>query len=101
MFRLNDAVRRYQAQHRSSSELRCVVATVTSLSPRAKPNGTGVVANVAAVANAATTQGPAPTGQFPVVASRTNVTTATHPVTWKKNAHPSIEHSTLTRIPNL
>jgi len=62
MFRLNDAVRRYQAQHRSSSELRCVVATVTSLSPRAKPNGTGVVANVAAVAN--TTSEPIDLAQF-------------------------------------
>jgi len=51
MFRLNDAVRRYQAQHRSSSELRSVAATVTTLSPLAKRYATGVVASVAAVAS--------------------------------------------------
>ncbi|HDS1779767.1 TPA: hypothetical protein QEM49_004328 [Pseudomonas putida] len=51
MFRLNDAVRRYQAQHRSSSELRCVAATVTTLSPPAKRDAAGVVASVAAVAS--------------------------------------------------
>lgn len=51
MFRLNDAVRRYQAQHRSSSELRSVAATVTVLSPPAKRNAAGVVASVAAVAS--------------------------------------------------
>lgn len=50
MFRLNDAVRRYQAQNRSSTELRRVAATVTTLSPRAKRPATGVVASVAAVA---------------------------------------------------
>ncbi|MDU9404844.1 hypothetical protein RTH46_20370 [Pseudomonas sp. zfem004] len=50
MFRLNDAVRRYQAQHRSSTELRLVAATVTTLSPRAKRHATGVVASVATVA---------------------------------------------------
>lgn len=50
MFRLNDAVRRYQAQHRSSSELRSVAATITDLSPPAKPDAAGVVASVAAVA---------------------------------------------------
>ncbi|HGM5550281.1 TPA: hypothetical protein ACKP2V_000514 [Pseudomonas putida] len=50
MFRLNDAVRRYQAQHRSSSELRSVAATVTTLSPPAKRDAAGVVASVAAVA---------------------------------------------------
>lgn len=50
MFRLNDAVRRYQAQHRSPRELRYVAATVTTLSPRASPDMTGVVASVAAVA---------------------------------------------------
>lgn len=49
MFRLNDAVRRYQAQHRSSTELRCVASTVKTLSPRAKPDAVGVVASVAAV----------------------------------------------------
>ncbi|PYB83628.1 hypothetical protein [Pseudomonas fulva] len=50
MFRLNDAMRRYQAQYRSSTELRLVAATVTPLSPRAKRHATGVVASVAAVA---------------------------------------------------
>ncbi|WP_286929112.1 hypothetical protein [Pseudomonas sp. UBA7721] len=50
MFRLNDAVRRYRAQHRSSSELRCVAATVTALSPPDKPGAAGVVASVAVVA---------------------------------------------------
>jgi hypothetical protein len=51
MFRLNDAVRRYQAQHRSSAELRSVAATVTAFSPPAKCDATGVVASVAAVAS--------------------------------------------------
>ncbi|WP_430447818.1 MAG: hypothetical protein ACQZ2J_13555 [Pseudomonas piscis] len=55
MFRLNDAVRRYQAQHRSSSELRSVAATVTALSPPAKRDAAGVVASVAAVAAVANT----------------------------------------------
>ncbi|MCA4074027.1 hypothetical protein LD001_01625 [Pseudomonas kurunegalensis] len=50
MFRLNDAVRRYRAQHRSPTELRCVAATATTLSPRANPDAAGVVASVAAVA---------------------------------------------------
>jgi hypothetical protein len=49
MFRLNDAVRRYRAQHRSPTELRCVVATSTTLSPRANPDAAGVVASVTAV----------------------------------------------------
>lgn len=48
MFRLNDAVRRYRAQHRSTTELRCVAATATTLSPRANPDAAGVVASVAA-----------------------------------------------------
>ncbi|AZL66902.1 MULTISPECIES: hypothetical protein [Pseudomonas] len=52
MFRLNDAVRRYQAQHRSPTELRCVATTAPTLSPRAIPDTTGVVASVAAVASA-------------------------------------------------
>ena len=50
MFRLNDAVRRYRAQHRSPTELRRVAATATTLSPRANPDAAGVVASVAAVA---------------------------------------------------
>lgn len=49
MFRLNDAVRRYQAQHRSQTELRGVAATVTILSPCDKPETAQVVASVAAV----------------------------------------------------
>ncbi|MCX2709668.1 hypothetical protein [Pseudomonas sp. DCB_BG] len=50
MFRLNDAVRRYQAQQRSPTELRRVAATVTTLSPRARTKTALVVASVAAVA---------------------------------------------------
>lgn len=50
MFRLNDAVRRYRAQHRSPTELRCVVATATTLSPRANPDAAGAVASVAVAA---------------------------------------------------
>lgn len=50
MFRLTEAVRRYRAQHHSPPELRCVAATVTTLSPRANPDAAGVVASVAAVA---------------------------------------------------
>ncbi len=48
--RLNDAVRRYRAQHRSPTELRCVAATATTLSPSANPDAAGLVASVAAVA---------------------------------------------------
>ncbi len=50
MFRLNDAVRRYQAQHQSQPASRRVAATVATLSPRARPETTRVVATVAAVA---------------------------------------------------
>lgn len=50
MFRLNDAVRRYQAQHQSPSESRRVAASVATLSPRARPETTRIVATVAAVA---------------------------------------------------
>lgn len=50
MFRLNDAVRRYQAQHQSPPESRRVAASVAALSPRARPETTWVVATVAAVA---------------------------------------------------
>ncbi|MFA7892807.1 hypothetical protein [Pseudomonas putida] len=50
MFRLNDAVRRYRAQHRSPTEPRCVAATATTLSPRANPDAAGVVASVTVVA---------------------------------------------------
>ncbi len=50
MFRLNDAVRRYQAQYRSQPESRHVAASIATLSPRARPETTRVVANVASVA---------------------------------------------------
>jgi hypothetical protein len=47
MFRLNDAVRCYQAQHQSQSETRRVAASVATMSPRARPGMTRVVAAVA------------------------------------------------------
>ena len=50
MFRLNDAVRRYQAKHQPQPESRRVAASVATLSPRARPETTRVVATVAAVA---------------------------------------------------
>ncbi|MGF6515818.1 hypothetical protein ABH912_003284 [Pseudomonas sp. BT76 TE3572] len=50
MFRLNDAVRRYQAQHQPPQESRCVAASVATLSPRPRPETKRVVATVAAVA---------------------------------------------------
>ena len=50
MFRLNDAVRRYQAQHQPPPESRRVAAAVATLSPRPRPETTRVVATVAAVA---------------------------------------------------
>ena len=50
MFRLNDAVRRYQAQHQPQPESRRVAVSVATLSPRARPETTPVVATVAAVA---------------------------------------------------
>lgn len=50
MFRLNDAVRRYQAQHQPPLESRRVAASVATLSPRPRPEATRVVATVAAVA---------------------------------------------------
>lgn len=50
MFRLNEAVRCYQAQHQSQSETRRVAASVATLSPRARPGMARVVATVAAVA---------------------------------------------------
>ena len=54
MFRLNDAVRRYQAQHQPQPESRRVATTVATLSPRARPATTRVVATVATVAAVAT-----------------------------------------------
>lgn len=49
MFRLNDAVRSYQAQHQSQSETRRVAASVATLSPCFRPGMSRVVATVAAV----------------------------------------------------
>ncbi|EJM94594.1 hypothetical protein PMI34_01121 [Pseudomonas sp. GM74] len=54
MFRLNDAVRRYRAQHQAQPESRCVATSVATLSPRARPGTTRVVATVPAVAAVAT-----------------------------------------------
>ncbi|WP_047537315.1 hypothetical protein [Pseudomonas sp. 11/12A] len=50
MFRLNDAVRSYQAQHQSQPETRRVAASIATLSPRARPGMSRAVATVAAVA---------------------------------------------------
>ena len=50
LFRLNDAVRRYQAQHQPQPESRRVAASVATLSPRPRPETTRVVATVTAVA---------------------------------------------------
>jgi predicted mannosyl-3-phosphoglycerate phosphatase (HAD superfamily) len=50
MFRLNDAVRRHQAQHQAQPAGRSVAMAVAVLSPRANPATMGVVATVAAVA---------------------------------------------------
>lgn len=50
MFRLNDAVRRHQAQHQARPAVRSVATAVAVLSPRAKPATMGVVATVADVA---------------------------------------------------
>ena len=50
MFRLNDAVRRYQAQHQPQPESRRVAASIATLSPSARPRMLRVVATVAAVA---------------------------------------------------
>lgn len=50
MFRLNDAVRRYQTQHQLQPESRHVATSVATLSPRPRPETTRVVATVAAVA---------------------------------------------------
>ncbi|WP_194792272.1 hypothetical protein [Pseudomonas sp. UFMG81] len=54
MFRLNDAVRRYQAQHQPPQESRRVAASVATLSPRPRSETTRVVATVAAVATSPT-----------------------------------------------
>lgn len=47
MFRLNDAVRRYQAQHQIRPALRCVATSVAALSPVSSQATTRVVATVA------------------------------------------------------
>lgn len=50
MFRLNDAVRHYQAQHQTRPALRSVATSVAALSPCFRPATTRVVASVAVVA---------------------------------------------------
>ncbi|WLI35439.1 hypothetical protein [Pseudomonas sp. FP818] len=50
MFRLNDAVRRHQAQHQPQPESQRVATSVATLSPHPNPERTRVVATVAAVA---------------------------------------------------
>ncbi|MBV4474672.1 hypothetical protein [Pseudomonas botevensis] len=62
MFRLNDAVRRYQAQHQTRPALRSVTTSVAALSPCFRPATTRVVASVAAVATPAL--GPVDIGQL-------------------------------------
>jgi len=47
MFRLNEEVRRYQAQHQTRPALRCVATSVAALSPGPRPATAGVVAVVA------------------------------------------------------
>lgn len=50
MLRLNDAVRRYQAEHHPAVKLRCVATAASTLSPHARPDHLGYVAGVATVA---------------------------------------------------
>lgn len=62
MFRLNDAVRRYQAQHQTRPALRSVATSVAALSPSFRAATTRVVATVAVVATPAL--GPVDIGQL-------------------------------------
>ena len=62
MFRLNDAVRRYQAQHQTRPALRSVATSVAALSPCFRAATTRVVATVAVVATPAL--GPVNIGQL-------------------------------------
>lgn len=50
MFRLNDAVRRFQSKNKTLPVLRCVATSVAKLSPDANRDIPQVVASVAAVA---------------------------------------------------
>jgi hypothetical protein len=50
MFRLNEALRNRCAQGKTAQQLQHVAAVVATLSPRPKPDATGLVAGVAAVA---------------------------------------------------
>lgn len=50
MFRLNEALRNRRAQGKNTQQLRLVATAVATLSPRPKPDATGLVAAVAAVA---------------------------------------------------
>lgn len=54
MFRLNDAVRRYQAQHPTRPALRCVATSVAAMSPATTAAPPQLVAAVAVVAVVAT-----------------------------------------------
>ena len=47
MFRLNEALRNRRAQAKNAHHLQLVATTVATLSPRAKPDATGLVAAVA------------------------------------------------------
>ena len=62
MFRLNDAVRRYQAQHQTRPALRSVATSVAALSPCFRAATTRVVATGAVVATPAL--GPVNIGQL-------------------------------------
>ncbi|EXF95629.1 hypothetical protein HK44_023820 [Pseudomonas fluorescens HK44] len=50
MFRLNEALRNRRAQGKNTQQLQLVATAVATLSPRAKPDATGLVAGVAGVA---------------------------------------------------
>lgn len=50
MFRLNDAVRRFQSKNQTPPVLRCVATSVAKLSPDANRDIPQIVASVAAVA---------------------------------------------------
>ncbi|MBK3455747.1 hypothetical protein [Pseudomonas sp. MF6754] len=50
MFRLNEALRNRRAQAKNTQHLQLVATAVATLSPRSKPDTTGLVATVAAVA---------------------------------------------------
>jgi len=57
MFRLNEAMRNRRAQAKNTQHLQLVATAVATLSPRSKPDTTGLVATVATVAAVAKYQG--------------------------------------------